>query len=166
MGIRRARHVDVRAHDGNEAGVVPIRRFMHVSLLAPNFGAGRRQVAVPIVERHRHAAHQGQEARTRRVRNLRHGGDGRKTVDAVGSVFFNGVNDRGGNHLQRFVPLDAAEATLAARLLVTGTRFRIVNNGCPGFDRVAVLLTRRPPQVEQCAAPIRIFHANRTVQVP
>ena len=136
MRIRCAGHVDVRAHDGDEAGVVPIRRFMHIGLLAPDFGAGGRQVAVPVIERHRHAAHQGQEARPCRVGYLRHGRDGREAVDAVGAIFFDRVNDRGGNHLQRLVPVDAAETALAARLLVTGALLGIVHDRFPGRNRV------------------------------
>ena len=58
MRVRRARLGHVRAPEHQEAGIVPVGRFRHVGLLAPRHRRCRRQVAVPVVERHAGAAEQ------------------------------------------------------------------------------------------------------------
>jgi hypothetical protein len=87
MGIRRARLRHVGAPQDQEAGVVPVGAFRHVGLLAPGLGRGRRQVAVPVVERHAGAAEQAQVARAGGIGHHRHGRDRREAEHAVGPVF-------------------------------------------------------------------------------
>ena len=48
--VRRAGHVEIRSHDREELGVVPIRRFVDVRLFAPGLRRCGRKVAVPVVE--------------------------------------------------------------------------------------------------------------------
>ena len=62
MRVRRARLRHVRAPEHQEARVVPVGRFRHVGLFAPGLGGSRRQVAVPVVERHAGAAQKRQVA--------------------------------------------------------------------------------------------------------
>ena len=70
--VRRARLRHVGAPGDDEARVVPVGRLGHVGLLAPDLRAGRRQVAVPVVEAHAHAADQAEVARARGVAHHRH----------------------------------------------------------------------------------------------
>ncbi len=48
--VRSAGHAHVGAHGCDELGIVPVGAFGHIGLLAPHFGRGGRQVAVPIIE--------------------------------------------------------------------------------------------------------------------
>jgi len=62
MRVRRAGLRYVAAPQQQEAGVVPVRAFRHVGLFAPGHRAGRRQVAVPVVETQANPAKQRQVA--------------------------------------------------------------------------------------------------------
>ncbi len=86
MRVRRARLRNVRAPQDEEAGIVPVGAFRNVGLLAPGLRRGRRQIAIPVVERHADAAEQRQIARARGVGDHRHRRDRREADDAVGAV--------------------------------------------------------------------------------
>ena len=58
VGVRGARLRHVRAPSDDEGRVVPIGRLGHVGLLTPHLGAGRRQVAIPVVKTQADAANQ------------------------------------------------------------------------------------------------------------
>ena len=62
VGVGRARLRHVRAPENDEPRIVPVGRLGHVGLLAPGLRRGRRQVAVPVVERHANAADQREVA--------------------------------------------------------------------------------------------------------
>ena len=136
MHIGRARHAHVRSDRGDELGVEPIGAFGYIGLLAPHFGAGGRQVAVPIIKTHAHSAQHLHEAAASCITQHGHGWNRRKTDDAVRSIFLDRVHGGCGDDLQRLVPRRAAEAALAARLMKSLTPRFILNDGCPRFDRV------------------------------
>jgi hypothetical protein len=139
MHIGRARHAHVRSHRRDELRVEPVGAFRHIRLLAPHFGAGGRQVAVPIVKTHAHRAQHLQETASARITQHGHGGDGRESDDAVGSIFFDRVHRGCGDDSPTSSQLDATEAALAARLMKGLAPRFILNDGCPRFDRVFVL---------------------------
>ena len=58
VGVRGAGLGHVGAPQDQVVGVVPVSGLGHVGLLAPDHGGGRRQVAVPVVKAHAHAADQ------------------------------------------------------------------------------------------------------------
>ena len=62
MHVGGTRHVQVRRHRDDELAVVPVRAFAHVGLIAPDFRERGRQIGVPVVEAHIHAAEELQEA--------------------------------------------------------------------------------------------------------
>ena len=165
MGIGRARLRHVRAPQDDEARIVPVGRFGHVGLLAPGLRRGRRQVAIPVVERHADAADQRQIARARGVRDHRHGGDRREAEDAVRTVGLGGVSVGGGHDLGRLVPAHAHEAAVAALAGVGLALLRILDDRRPGGDgrQRGASLT---PQSEQARPGQRILHPIAGVEIP
>ena len=166
MHIRGARHAHVCAHRDDVLAVVPIGGFAYVGLVAPDFGEGGRQVGVPVVETHVDAAEQLQEARSARVRKVRHGGDRRKAEDAVGAVFLRGVEHARHNDFRHFVPGGTAETALAARLLDAIPLRFILHDGCVRFHGTFARGALFAPEIEQDAARVRILDADRAVDVP
>ena len=69
MNIGCARHAHVRSDRSNELRIEPVRAFGYIRLLTPRLGAGGRQVAVPIIKTHAHAAQQLHEAARNNYRN-------------------------------------------------------------------------------------------------
>ena len=163
IGRARLRHVGAPGND--VARVVPVGRFRHVGLLAPDLRAGRRQVAVPVVKTHADAADQAQVAAARCVRNHRHGRDRREADDAVRPVLLDGVDIGCRHHLVDFVPARAHKATQAAHALVFLALFIGLRNRGPGIDRV-VRQTRLAPEFEQATAHHRVLDAVCAVQIP
>ena len=108
VGRAGLRHV--RAPDHQVGGVVPVGRFRHVGLFAPDLRAGRRQVAVPVVEAQAGAAQEAQVARAGRVADHGHGRDRREADQAVGAELLDGVGIGGGDDLGGRVPVGAHEA--------------------------------------------------------
>ena len=165
MRIRRARLRHVRAPDDQEAGIVPVGAFRNVGLLAPGLRGGRRQVAVPVVERHAHAAQQREIARAGGVAHHRHGRDRREADDAVGAVGLGGVGVGGGDDLGDLVPGRAHEAAEAALPGVGGTLFGALDDRGPGCDG-RPHRARLTPQLEQPRAHQRILHAVAGIEIP
>ena len=165
MGVRRARLRHVRAPEDQEARVVPVGRFRHVGLLAPGLRRGRRQVAVPVVEGHAHAAEQRQIARAGGVGDHRHGRDRREADDAVGAIGLDRVGVGGGDDLGDLVPGRAHEAAEAALLGVGRALLRVLDDRGPGRDR-RPHRARLAPQLEQARAHQRIFHAVAGIEIP
>ena len=163
--VGRARLRDVRAPQDQEAGIVPVGAFRHVGLLAPGLRRGRRQVAVPVVERHAHAAEQRQIARAGGVGHHRHRRDRREADDAVGAVGLRRVGVGGGDDLGDLVPGRAHEAAEPALAGVGRALLRILDDRRPGGDRRAQR-ARLAPQLEQARAHQRIFHAVAGIEVP
>ncbi len=135
MRVGRAGLRDVRAPQDEKAGIVPVGAFRHVGLLAPGLRRGRRQVAVPVVERHADAAEQRQIARAGRVADHRHRRDRREAEHAVRAVGLGGVGVGGGDDLVDLVPAGANETAEAALLHVGCALLRILDDRLPGRDR-------------------------------
>ena len=110
MGVRRACLRHVRAPHHQEGRVVPVGAFRHVGLLAPGLRAGRRQIAIPVVEAHADAADQRQVARARCIGDHRHGRNRREADDAVRSVGLDRVDIGRRDDLVDLVPVGAHEA--------------------------------------------------------
>ena len=146
VGRARLRHVRAPGHD--EGRVVPVGRLGHVGLLAPGLRRGRRQVAVPVVEAHAHAADQRQVAAARGVGHHRHRRDRREADDAVGPVLLDRVDVGGGDDLVDFVPGRADEAAHAAHRLVGLGLRGVLDDRRPGLDRA-----RAPGAPRATAAP-------------
>ena len=159
----RLRHVRAPGHD--ESRVVPVGRFRHVGLLAPGLRAGRRQVAVPVVEAHAHAADQAQVARACGVADHAHRRNGREADHAVGAVALDRVDVGGGDDFVDFVPGRTHEATQAAHLLVVAPLGVVFDDRGPGIDRV-VRQARRAPGLQKAAAHHRVLDAVRAIQIP
>ncbi len=165
VGIGRARLRHVGAPGDDVAGVVPVGRFGHVGLLAPHLRAGGRQVAVPVVEAHAHAADQAQVARAGRVAHHRHRGNRRKADDAVRSVALDGVDVGGGDDLVHLVPAGAREAAQAAHALPALARGLVADDRGPGLHRPH-RGPRRAPGLQQPPAHHGVLHAVGAVEVP
>ena len=163
--VRRARLRHVRAPRDDEIGVVPVGRFGHVGLLAPDLRARRRQVAVPVVEAHAHAADQAQVAAACRVADHRHRRNRREADDAVGAVLLDRVDVGGGDDLVDLVPARAYEAAEAAHALVIAARRVVLDDRRPCRHRI-VREARRAPVLEQPGAHQRVLDAIRAVQIP
>ena len=114
MRVGRAGLRHVRAPQDDEARIVPVGAFRNVGLLAPGLRARRRQVAVPVVERHADAADERQIARARGIGDHRHGRDRREADDAVGAVGLHRIGVGRGDELVHLVPGRAHEAAMAA----------------------------------------------------
>ena len=165
MRIRRPGLRHVGAPEQKVAGVVPIGTFRHVCLLAPGHRRGRRQVAIPVVERHADTAHQRQIARSGSVRDHRHCGNGRKAEHTVGPVCPGGIGVGGGGDLSRLIPCGAHESALAACFHIRGAQDRVVLQRGPGLDRRHGL-AHFPPHLHQPAPDQRVFHAVGGIKIP
>ena len=165
MRVGRARLRNVRAPQDDEAGIVPVGAFGHVGLLAPGLRRGRRQVAIPVIERHADAADQRQVARARRIGDHRHGRDRREAEDAVGAIGLRRVGVGRRDDLGDFVPVRAHEAAMAALLGVAGALFRIFDDRFPGGDRRHGG-ARLAPQLHEPRADQRIFHPVAGIEIP
>ncbi|GBC55466.1 hypothetical protein PSNTI_09210 [Stutzerimonas stutzeri] len=165
VSVRRTGLRDVGAPGDDVVGVVPVGRFRHVGLLAPDLRRGRRQVAVPVVERQAHAADQRQVTATGRVGNHGHGRDRREADDAVRTVLLDGVDVGRGDDLVDFVPARADEAAHAALALVGLGLGLVLDDAGPGVHRghVAPCFT---PQLEQRLAHLGVLQAVGAVDVP
>ena len=166
MNIGCARHAHVRSDRSNELRIEPVRAFGYIRLLTPRLGAGGRQVAVPIIKTHADGAQHLQEATASCITQHRHGWDRRKTDNAIRSIFFDGVHGGRGDDLEYLIPACATETALAARLMKSLTPRFILNDGCPRFDWVFMLLFGFAPQVHQHPAHVRILDPHRAVLVP
>src|SRR5690606_18177495 len=129
--VGRARLGNVRAPGNDVGGVVPVGRLRHVGLFAPGLGTGGRQIAVPVVETHAHAADQAEVAAAGGVAHHGHGGDGREADDAIGTVALDGVDVGGGDDFVHFVPGRAHEAAQAAHALVVTPFVVGLDDGAP-----------------------------------
>ena len=107
-----------------------------------------------------------QEARAAGVRKIRHGGDGRKAEDAVGSVFLGGVEHARDDDLRHFVPGGAAEAALAARLLDARALRLVSHDGSVRLHGAFARGALFAPEIQQHAAPVGVLDADRAVDVP
>ena len=166
VGVGRAGLGHIRAPGDDEGGVVPVGRFGHVGLLAPHLRRSRRQVAIPVVKAHAHAADQGQVAAACGVTHHRHGGNRREADHAVRAPFFGGVDVGGGDELVHLVPATAHKAAQATLLdpLAAG-RFAF-HNRRPGIYRVLGNRQSRTPLREQAGADHGVFDAVGAVQIP
>ena len=165
MGVGRACLRHVRAPHHQEGRVVPVGAFRHVGLLAPGLRAGRRKIAIPVVETHADAADQRQIARARRIRDHRHGRNRRKADDTVRSVGLDRVDVGRRDDLVDLVPVGADEAAQPPDPLVVPARGCILDDGRPGRDR-RHCLARLAPVPDQPAADQRIFEPVGAVDVP
>ena len=163
--VRRARLRDIAAPGDDERAVEPVSRFGHVGLLTPHLRTRRRQVAIPIVEAHAHAAYQRQVARTRGVTHHAHRWNRRKTDHAVGTVRLRRVDIRCGDDFVDFVPIRAHESAQSAHLLVVAPLGVVLHDGRPGLDRASVE-TCRAPVLQQAATHHRMLDAIGAVQIP
>ena len=137
----------------------------HVGLLAPGLRRCRRQVAVPIVERHADAAEQRQVARTGRVGHHRHRRDRREAEHPVRAVGLRRVGVGRGDDLVDLVPGRAHEAAEAALLDVGAALRRVLDDRRPGRDRRHER-ARLAPQLHEPRAHQRIFHAVAGIEIP
>ena len=165
MRIGRARLRHVRAPEDEEARIVPVGAFGHVGLFAPGHRRGRRQVAIPVVERHADAAHQREISRPRGIADHRHRGDRREAEDAIGAVGFRGIGVGGGDEFADFVPVGAHEAAEPALADVRSALLWIFDDRFPGRDR-RQRLARLAPQPHQARTHQRIFHAVAGIEIP
>ncbi|MCY1227848.1 hypothetical protein D9M72_401380 [compost metagenome] len=159
----RLRHVGAPHHQ--VGGVVPVGRFGHVGLLAPHLRAGRRQVAVPVIERQAGAAQQAQIACAGGIGHHRHGRDRREADHAVRAELLHGEGIGRRDHLGRRVPVRTHEAAQAAHALVAGSLDRILADRFPRGDGVHGL-AGLAPHLHQAAADHRVLDALRGVDVP
>ena len=166
MRIRRAGLGHVRAPQHDEAGIVPVGALGHVGLLAPGHRRGRRQVAIPVVERHRDAADEREIAGAGGVGDHRHRRNGGKADDAVGTVAANGMDVGGGDDLLHLVPARPDEAAEPAGTGVGRALVGIVDDRCPGLDRRFPGRPRRPPQRDQLLADQGVLQARRRIEIP
>ena len=139
--------------------------FGNVGLLAPGLRRGRRQVAIPVVERHADAAEQRKIAGARGVAHHRHRRDRREADDAVRTVGLRGVGVGGGDDLGHLVPGRAHESAEAALLRIGGAFLGALHDRRPGGDRGA-RRTRRAPQLEEPRAHQRVFHPVAGIEIP
>ena len=165
MRIGRAGLRNVGAPQDQEAGIVPVGAFRNVGLLAPGLRRRRRQVAIPVIERHADATEQRQVARAGRVRDHRHCRDRGKADDAVGSVFLHGIGVGGRDNFGDFIPGRAHETTEPALFRIGRTLLRILDDRAPGRDRRAQC-PRLAPELEQARAHQRVFHPISGIEVP
>ena len=104
VGVRGTGLGYVGAPGNDVAGVVPVGGFRHVGLLTPGLGRGRRQVAVPVVEAHAHAADHGQVTAAGSIGDHGHSGNRREADDAIRAMLLGGVDVGGANQLVDFIP--------------------------------------------------------------
>ncbi|MNZ59057.1 hypothetical protein D3C78_770820 [compost metagenome] len=165
MRIRGTGLRDVGTPGDDVVGVVPVGRFRHVGLLAPDHRRGRRQVAVPVVEAQASAADQRQVTGPRGIADHRHGRNRREAHHPVRPVLLDGVDVGRGNDLVDFLPVGTDEAAHAALALVGVGLGLVLDNAGPGFDRRQGL-ARLAPQLEQWLADFRVLEPVGAVDVP
>ena len=163
--VRRAGLRDVRAPQHQEAGIVPVGTFRHVGLLAPGHRTRWRQVAVPVVERHAHAAEQRQIARAGGVADHRHRRNRREADHPIRAVRLHRVGVGGGDDLVDLVPRCAHEPAQTALADVARALVRVFDDRGPRGDGRA-RRTRLAPQLQQPPAHHRVFHPVRRIEVP
>ena len=134
VGSPRLRYVGAPGDD--EAGVVPVRRFWNIGLLAPNLWAGGRKVAIPIVKTHTHATDEAQVTASRCVRNHGHRRNRRKPNDAIRPMFFDGVHIGCCHHFIDFTPAGSNKSTQATHALVFLALGIALSNRRPSVHRV------------------------------
>ena len=156
VGVRGAGLRHVRAPQDEEAGVVPVGRLGDVRLLAPGLGARRREVAVPVVERHAHPAEQGEVAGPRRVRDHGHRGDRGEAEDPVRPVGADRVGVGRRDELGGLVPVRPDEAPEPPPRDVRGALLRVLDDRAPGGDG-GEARARLAPEPEQPRAHERIL---------
>ena len=130
VGRARLRHVGAPGDD--EIGVVPVGRLGHVGLLAPDLRGRRRQVAVPVVEAHAHAADEAQVTAAGRVADHRHRRDRREADHAIGAVLLDRVDVGSSDDLVDLVPARADETAEATHALVVTARRVVLDDRHPG----------------------------------
>ena len=165
VGIRRAGHRHVRAPHHQVAGVVPVGRLGHVGLLAPHLRAGRRQVAVPVIEAQTGPPDQAQVAGPRGVADHRHGRNGREAHHPVRTILLDGQRVGRRDDLGGRVPVGTHEATQAAHALVATRLHRILADRLPGRDRIH-RLPGLAPHLHQLAPDHRVLDALRRIHIP
>jgi len=165
MRIRRARLRHVRAPHHQVGRVIPVGRFGHIGLLAPDLRAGRRQIAVPVVKAHAHAANQRQITAAGGVADHAHGRNRRETDHAIRAIGLDRVGIRSGDDLGDFIPARAHKTALPAHALVALGLGRVLADRFPGRNRVHAL-TRLAPHFHQPAADHRVLHALRRIHIP
>ncbi len=166
MHIRGAGHPQVSPHAGNELRVVPIGAFCHISLFAPCFGKSVGQVAIPVIKAEVHPAHQLKEAAATCVADHRHGGNRRKAYQTVGPVLFYSMDVGCRDDLQRLLPLNPAEASLASGLLPCFALFRILLDHFPCVQRITGFCPGFPVKINQFSTDQGIFYPQGTIEVP
>ena len=165
VGVGRARLGDVRSPQEQKAGIVPVGAFGNVGLLAPGLRASGRQVAIPVVERHAHAAEQRQIARACGIAHHRHRRDWREAEHAVGPVSLHRVGVGRSDDLVDLIPGRAHETPEPALLDVGAALLRAFHDRLPGRHR-GHRRARLAPQSEQPRADQRIFHPVAGIEVP
>ena len=115
MGVRSAGLGDVGAPANQVGGMVPVGAFRHVRLFTPNLGRSRRQIAIPVVETEHGGADEGEKPRPGGITDHGHGRNGGEAEDPVRSIFFNGVDQRGGDQGGGLVPGNAHQSAFAPR---------------------------------------------------
>src|SRR5690606_10870135 len=163
--VRGARLRDVGAPGDDVVGVVPVGRFRHVGLLAPDLRRGRRQVAVPVVEAQAHAADQRQVAAAGGIADHGHRRDRREADHAIRAVLPDGVDVGGGDDLVDLVPAGPDEAAHAALALVGLGAGLVLDDAGPGVHR-RQRTTRLAPELEQRLAHLGVLQAVGAVDVP
>ncbi len=163
VGGARLRHVGTPHHD--EAGVVPVGGFRHVGLLPPSLRRGGRQVAIPIIKTHTHAANQREIAGACGIGHHRHGGNRREADNAVGAILFGRVDVGRGDDLIGLFPFHADKATQATLRFIRLGFLGIFDDGGPGFDGFQGF-PGLAPQFRQWPAYHRIFQPVGAVQIP
>ena len=165
MRVRRARLRHVRAPQQQVARIVPVGAFRHVGLFAPGHRRGRRQVAIPVIERHADPAHQRQVARAGCIADHRHRRDRRKPEHPVGAVGAGGIGVRRRHDLGRLVPAGAHETALAAGLDIGLPQDRVGLDPGPGLDR-GHGRAQLAPDLHQPPAHQRVLYPVRAVEIP
>ena len=156
---------NVGAPGDDVVGVVPVGRLRHVGLLAPDLRAGRRQVAVPVVEAQAHAADQRQVTATGGIADHGHGRDRREADHAVRAELLDGVDVGRGDDLVDLVPAGTDETAHAALALVALGLDRVADDAGPGLDRRQGLACFAP-ESQQGFTDLGVFKAVGTVDVP
>ena len=166
VGVRctRLRHIGTPGDD--EVGVVPVGRLGHVGLLTPHLRAGRRQIAIPVIEAQADTTDQRQVAATGRIADHGHGGNRREAHHAVGTVFLGGVDVGAGDQLVDFLPGAAYKATQTALLLPFATGCGVFHNIRPGVNRTLGHGQRCTPVLQQATTHHRVLDAVGAVKVP
>ncbi len=166
MNVGRPSHVEVGAHRNDVLGIKPIGALGDIGLITPDLRKCIGKIGVPIVKTHVDAAEELQESGSSRIGQVRHCRNRREAEHAVGSILLGGIETGGSDYLQHLIPTGAPEAALAPGLLNTDSLLLIRNNGLPGLCRIGVSSFGLAPQVDKSSTDIRIFDANRAVDVP